>query len=551
MNATPAHDPQGVTGDRTDLRNAERLIEWYGSELRYVGAWKKWLAWDGSRWRLDDAGHAHTFAKETARRILGVAQERQIAATSALAKATETGNDEARTKAEKAAACASKDVAHAIKSQAAPRIAAMLTVAQSDPAIVVVHAALDSDPMLLNVANGTIDLRTGKLRDHDRADLITKLAPVVYDPAATCPTWDAFLTRAMANDTTLVDFLARVSGYALTGDVGEHVLAFLFGGGANGKSTYLSTLHAMLGDYATPAPRGLLFRARGDRHPTEYASLHGRRFVTCSEIEEGQAFDEALVKDLTGGDPIECRRMKEDFWSFAPTHKLFMAGNHKPTVRGDDEGIWRRVRLVPWTVTIPEGERDTTLPAKLRAELAGILAWAVRGCLAWRSRGLDAPAVVRVATSAYRDENDVVGQFFRLHVVFEPAAPIARKALRDAYAAFCEENGAEPLGAKRFAARLREQGVTEASVRAGTRVVDGWRGVRLATDVERTRESLWGGDRRDVGTCSGRDGVSPPRETSILETTPNIVPTKSLLPTASNDDPDDFAGYLKREGVAR
>jgi putative DNA primase/helicase len=145
----------------------------------------------------------------------------------------------------------------------------------------------------------------GELRPHRRGDLITKLAPVAFDPAATCPIWDAFVARAMGGSAELVSYLARMVGYALTGEVSEHVLAFFFGGGANGKSTFLSTIHAMLGDYANPAPRGLLFRARGDRHPTELASLHGRRFVTCSEIEDGQPFDEALVKDLTGGEPYE------------------------------------------------------------------------------------------------------------------------------------------------------------------------------------------------------------------------------------------------------
>jgi putative DNA primase/helicase len=270
--------------------------------------------------------------------------------------------------------------------------------------------------------------------------------------------------------------------------VREHVLAFLYGLGANGKSTALSTLHAMLGDYATPAPRGLLFRARGERHPTELATLHGRRFVTCSEIEDGQAFDEALVKDLTGGDPIECRRMREDFWTFTPTHKLFMAGNHKPTVRGDDEGIWRRMRLVPWTVTIPEAERDTMLSEKLRAELPGILAWAVRGCISWQAKGLETPRAVRDATSDYRSESDLVGQFFAEHVVFERDANMARKVLRETYETWCKENGADALGAKRFAGRLRERGVVDGKVRQGAQVLDGWRGVRLATDSERSRK---------------------------------------------------------------
>ena len=414
------------------------------------------------------------------------------------------------------------NLAHAMASQNTSKLDALVRLARTSPKLAISHQELDADPWALNVDNGTLDLRAGRLRPHRREDLITKLAPVAFDLGAACPTWNGFLDRAMGGDAELVDFLQRMSGYALTGDVGEHVLAFCFGGGANGKSTFLSTIHAMLGDYASPAPRGLLFRSRGERHPTELASLHGRRFVTCSEIEDGQAFDEALVKDLTGGDAIECRRMREDFWAFQPTHKLFIAGNHKPTVRGDDEGIWRRMRLVPWVVTIPEAERDTLLPQKLRAELPGILAWAVRGCLAWQAKGLGAPASVRAATDAYRQESDALGEYLRLTVVFEAGATIARKELRESYEAFCHECGAEPFGAKRFAARLRERSVSDATVRRGARVLDGWKGVRLATEDERAR--------RVVGACSDDYPYARTRETLIAEIR-NSTPTRPNIPT--------------------
>lgn len=479
-------EPDGVTAPLTDVSNAERLIDLHGADLRYVGTWGKGLGWDGRRWAIDDEGRWQQAAVRTSRVLVREALEE-------LRAATETGNEE-RVKKAKA------EVGKAIAAQSSNRLMAMVSVARSNRAIIVTHARLDADPWLLNVENGTIDLRTGQLLEHRREDLCTKLAPVAFDPHAKCPTWDAFLSRAMGGDDELISYLKKMIGYALTGSVREHVLGFLFGGGANGKSTFLSTIHAMLGDYATPAPRGLLFRSRGERHPTELASLHGRRFVTCAEIEEGQAFDEALVKDLTGGDPIECRRMREDFWTYQPTHKLFLAGNHKPTVRGDDEGIWRRMRLVPWLVTIPEAERDPELPAKLRAELPGILAWAVRGCLAWQAKGLDAPAAVKAATAAYREENDVLGEFFRLNVVFERDATVARKEIREAYETWCKENGSEPFGAKRFAGRLRERGVVEANVWRGTKTVNGWRHVRLMREAEQAPAPGY------LGT-SGHDGL--------------------------------------------
>ncbi len=322
----------GVTHRCTDMRNAERLVELHGNDLRFVGAWSRWIAWDGKCWKLDDTGAAMRAATATSRRLVEEALAELAVANQVFAAAPQS----------EAAATSRKDAERVlgwcIGSQNERRFAAMLTLARSIFTLSIRHDALDADPQLLNVLNGTLDLRTGNLRPHRRADLITKVAPVVYDAAAECPVWTQFIARAMGGDAELVGYLQRMLGYSLTGLTREHALGFFFGGGANGKSTCLSTIHAILGDYAAPAPRGLLFRAKGERHPTELASLFGRRFVTCAEIESGQAFDEAFVKDLTGGDVLSARRMREDFWSFAPTHKLFIAGNHKPIVRGDDDG---------------------------------------------------------------------------------------------------------------------------------------------------------------------------------------------------------------------
>lgn len=471
-----AAPPTSLFAEHTDVANARGLVTLYGPDLRFVGAWGKGVVWDGARWVLDEGTRWQYSAVKTAQEMYARAR---AALDAAMASGDKSALDSAR-----------RDLDWAVASHSAGRITAMANISRTLPEIAISHESLDADPWLLNVQNGTIDLRTGQLRPHRREDLITRLTPVHYDLAATAPIWDAFLHRVMGGDRELVSYLQRLIGYALSGEVREHVLVFFYGGGANGKSTFLTTIHAMLGDYATPAPRGLLFRSRGERHPTELATLFGRRFVTCSEIEEGQVFDEALTKDLTGGDRIECRRMREDFWTYVPTHKLFMAGNHKPTVRGDDEGIWRRMRLVPWTVTIPQAERDTTLPEKLRAELPGILRWAVEGCMAWQRHGLAAPDAVRRATDDYRGENDTLGEFFRLHVAFESGATIVRRELREAYENWCKENGQPPFAARRFAARLRESGVTEANVRRGTKFLDGWRNVRLMTDVEKERRLL-------------------------------------------------------------
>jgi putative DNA primase/helicase len=520
---------KGVTAAGTDVRNTERLVELFGPDLRYVDAWSKFVVWNGKQWMVDSSGRAMRCTVETTRVMMDEAINAFRVAGEELAAAN--GDDGAERDAKARLSAAHRAMAWAVKSQSAPRIAAMLTIAKSSEAIAITHHELDADPWLLNVENGTIDLRTGELRAHRRADHITKLAPVIFDAAAKAPTWDRFIDQAMAGNAALVDFLRRLIGYALTGSIREHALGFFFGGGRNGKSTFLGTIHSMLGDYARPAPRGLLFKSKTERHPTELASLFGARFVTCSEVEAGRSFDEALVKDLTGGDHISARQMREDFWSFAPTHKFFLAGNHKPNVRGDDDGIWRRIRLVPWTVQVPEADVDKELPEKLRAELPGILAWAVRGCLEWQRDGLGEPIEVREATDQYREESDVIGEFFRLRCLFHPEGVVARRMLRESYEVYAKDNGdRNPLGARAFAAKLRERGITETSLRRGLKVDDAWRGVRLQTDQE-----LEAKGRGDVGGA-GSEYPLDPKLRSSCGTQPGKSSTAPYDPARSISD---------------
>jgi putative DNA primase/helicase len=368
------------------------------------------------------------------------------------------------------------------QSQNASRLNA--TVSLLTTRLTLALTQLDADPWLLNVANGTIDLRTATLLPHAREHYLTQQTPVEWDETATCPTWDGFLRGAMGGDLALVLYLARAVGYSLTGLTTEQCLFFCYGLGRNGKSTFLTAIKNAMGDYACAAPRDLLMVQKTPRHETEYARLLGKRLATGREVGEGERFDEPKVKDLTGSDVIAARRMNEDYWDLVPTHKLWLGGNYRPTVIGADLGIWRRIRLIPWTVTVPEEERDPDLPAKLQRELSGILRWIVSGCLEWQRIGLSEPTIVVQATEAYRVDSDILGAFLRDHCVFDPEATVSKPTLRERYEQWCRDSGHEAVGGRRMATRLRERDCVECHVREGGKERDGWRGVRLLRPEE-------------------------------------------------------------------
>ncbi len=341
---------------QTDLANARRFVRLHGENVRYCHPWNKWFVWDGARWRQDDRGQVEQLAKSVPDSIF-------IAANA--------NNDPAT-------------IRFAAKAASAVSIRAMLALATSELGIPVLPTDLNRHPMLLNVANGTLDLRTGRLRPPDRADLLTQLCPVEFHPEAHCTVWDRFLEGILARRQPLIDYIQRLAGYSLTGLTTEQILGILYGVGSNGKTTLLNELLNVLGgDYAMQANRDLLIVKRGESHPTELAALFGKRLVVTIETDDGRRLAEGLVKQLTGSDKITARRMREDFWQFDPTHKVLLATNHKPEVRGTDHAIWRRLRLIPFDVVIPDEHQDKDLPLKLEAERAGILAWAVQGCLAW------------------------------------------------------------------------------------------------------------------------------------------------------------------------
>ena len=438
-------------GRLSDTGNAERLAAQRGSEIRFCSSWGKWLVWDGTRWGHDVLGVVHHHAKDVIRTISS--------------EANGVADDKARAAIFK----------HAKKSESRGGREAIVRLAAVEPGIGVLSAELDADPWLFNCLNGTIDLRTGQLRPHDRADLLTKRTRIAFDAAATCPQWDRFLDRVMGGRADLVSFLQRAVGYALTADVREQVLFFLHGSGSNGKSTFARILLDLLGEYGAPGAPDLLMAKRGEAHPTEVADLFGRRLVVCQEIESGRAFSEVLVKQLTGGDAIKARRMREDFWEFLPTHKFFIAANHKPVVKGGDHAIWRRIRLIPFEVTIGADEKDPELLSKLAGELPGILRWAVDGCLAWQRDGLGMAEAVAAATGAYREEEDVFGAFLADACTLSADARATAKELYAAYEQWCQQNGERPVSARAVGIRLSERGLQR--IKSGA--VRLWSGVSL------------------------------------------------------------------------
>lgn len=425
----PAYEPPA----RTETGNARLYVELHRNEVLYVPSWDAWLVWDGARWRNDANGvHAQSLVREV------IAARWELLATHAPADA----------------ASRLPWIQWASASESRRVRANTLELVKCEPGMTVEHGALDGDPWLFNVANGTLDLRTGDLLEHDPARLQTKVSAIDYDPDATCPTWERFLARVTGGDATLTSFLQRAVGYSLTGLVDEQVLFFLQGEGANGKSTFTLVVRELLGQYGMQAAPDLLLAKHGESHPAEIADLHGARFALVQEVEQGRRWNESTLKQLTGGDRIKARRMRENFWEFPPTHKLWICANHKPKVRGTDEGIWRRFKLVPFAVTIPEGERDPDLVNKLRAELPGILAWAVQGCLAWRREGLGTPQRVKDATERYRQEEDRVSAFLAERCEVTPLAHVRRADLYRAYVNWATANGEDVISARDFKERI-------------------------------------------------------------------------------------------------
>jgi P4 family phage/plasmid primase-like protien len=454
----------------TDVGNAERLVAAASHQLRYVHAWGKWIVYHGGRWIVDDKDALVTeIAKQVPRRLYK------------LAAATATTDNIAAAEVWK----------WALKTDNSSAISSMIRLARGTKGLLVNHEHLDADPWLFNVANGTIDLRTGNLRPHNPADLCTLQAPVNYDPEAQAPLWEKCLQRWQP-DPTVLAYVQTRAGAGATG-IPTETVDVDYGGGGNGKSKFHGGIQLVLGPYATVPHKSLLVTGRFEQHPTVVAALFRKRLAVAAETKAVETLDDESVKNLTGGDRLKARRMREDEWEFWPSHTLIMASNHKPTVQGRDEGIWRRLRLVPWTVTIPEAERDGQLSSKLAAEAPGILRWVVQGAARFHRDGLNPPPAVLNATAQYRADEDTVGRFIEEALDIRTCETGLRSAwcysidLKDELDDWCDEQSISPVPSMNdLTAILKERGCKS----GGRKQIRGkrstiWHGVSVkATDSD-------------------------------------------------------------------
>jgi len=417
----------------TDTGNAERLVERHGRDVRYNHGRGVWHVWTGTHWSEDATGRMDQVAKETARSIPSEAAALQ---------------DEAYI----------RHLKWASSSESAGKRAAMVDLARSEGGIPVRPEHLNADDWLLNVANGTLDLRTGNLRINRRDDLITRCLNTPYDPEATCPTFLEFLSRIFAGNMDLINYVQRMIGYALTGSTREQAIFIAFGSGSNGKSTLLGTIAGLLQDYAAEADTDSFLEQHGDRIREDIAALDGARFVAASETADGRRLSEAFIKKVTGGEKLRARRLYENGYLFMPRFKIWLSTNHRPQIVGTDHAIWRRIRLIPFTVTIPDQERDRDLPEKLEAERPGILAWAVAGCSQWLRNGEQPPLDVLQATERYRHDMDAIANWLDDRCETRPGDRESAKRLYVDYTSYCERTGEEPLKQQTFGTRLTERG---------------------------------------------------------------------------------------------
>jgi putative DNA primase/helicase len=512
--ATPNPRPRAANTDEpqaapySDIANARQFVTEHGADLRYVAEWG-WLVWDGCRWALDATAEHQRRAKATAINLSQPVSD----------ETDQERNDRLK---------------YARAGSSAGKIAAMISLAESELAVRAKPDDFDNQPMILTCANGALDLTTGKLLPHDRADLATKAADIIYDPNAKAHLWLTFLDRIFAGNQDLIGYVQRAIGYTLTGSTSAQCMFILHGTGANGKSVLIDVIRAILGDYARNADSSTFMTQQSDRIRSDVARLAGARFVATVEIDEGRRLSEALVKQVSSGDRMTARFLNKNDFEFTPRFKLWMATNHKPVIKGTDYAIWRRIKLIPFTVTIPEAERDGNLTDKLLGELPGILAWAVRGCLEYQAKGLQEPDAIRAATNAYRADMDELGNFMDECTVSGERYEASAAALYGAYIKW-SAGSKQAVTQNRFGKQMNERGFERIRRRNGFYYI----GIGLADmETEPTAD-----DGPLFGVCDPCDPCEPLNG--------GLTESKHNPPATGNKDHKDHKDHTIADSAVR
>lgn len=442
----PNHPPEFKL---TDWGNGERLIHHHGKNLRWCHLWGCWMTWDDVVWQQDETGGAlvRQYAADTARMMLEEATRLESTdARAALAK-------------------------HATKSESSTAINNMITEAKAQPGVPVTPKDLDTNPYLFATQNGTFDLKTMTSRKSNRADLITRQMAVDYNPEAKCPRWDTFLKEVFPNDPNLPAYMQKLVGYALSGRTDQHFFHFFYGAGSNGKSKVTDTLRALFGRYGERLNTDSLMAKFGDQGvPNDLAKLVGTRLVFATETTAGKRFNEQLMKSLTGGDSITARFLHKEWFEFKPTFQLIISGNHRPEIKGTDHGMWRRVRLVPFTETF-DPETEPTLEATLLSELEGILVWAIKGYAMFEQDGLAPTKSMTEANTEYREASDVIGRFLDECTTYDQFADAGQGTgagkVYESYKTWTEETNERAESENKFSAAMKERGKEKVKTRTG------------------------------------------------------------------------------------
>ena len=467
---------QCKTFNMTDSGNADRFVTRNHRMIRYCHPNRSWLLWDGRRWMEDRLNLILLIARRTARKIYDEAGAENI--------------DERR-----------KNLAQwARSSEGESRLRAMINVATPDPDIAVHPDELDAASHLLNLQNGTMDLRSLEFHEgHRREDMLTKIAGVEYDPEAECPLWEAHMDLVFGGDEELIRSTQELLGYALLPGNPLQIFPIWWGDGANGKSVTLSVIREIFGEYATAASAELFMVQKQDGGPRpDLLALRGSRLVTAVESEQGHRLNESLIKQMTGGDPITARGLYKEMETFTPTHLAILATNPKPIIRGVEYAIWRRVLMWPFAVTIPPERRIVDYENVLLEEGPGILNWMIEGLRRYYANGcrISIPRMVTAATDEYKSDMDILAPFFLEECVLASDQKVDRGVLYDRYVVWCQDLGDDVMSKRKFAEALKERGIKDGGKSGNRRY---WKGLRIKTQSEIRAEEEAGSFQANVG----------------------------------------------------